>query len=132
VIEVSIPDPNNQTISINFFKPLKRDQDFKGLVSVENTSNLKYTTMGNVLKVFFDNSPTILPKPAEKVAAAYADSTSVAVDSAAAYDYEEDITNKNQPEITTVFDAFLAKLIEVFEGIQSLYNNRLGKKLCRK
>jgi hypothetical protein len=40
--------------------------------------------MGQCFKsVFFDNSPTTSPKPAEKVAAAYADSTSVAVDSAA-------------------------------------------------
>lgn len=47
-------DENNQSIFINFSDPLKKEQDFNGLIAVQNTKNLKFSTQGNILKVFFD------------------------------------------------------------------------------
>ena len=54
IINVEVPDSNNQTLLINFSDVLQKGQDFKGLVSVETAKNIKYATQGNVLKVFFD------------------------------------------------------------------------------
>ncbi|HMK06047.1 MAG TPA: hypothetical protein VK476_00870, partial [Flavobacterium sp.] len=54
VIDVEVPDNTNQTLLINFSDPLQKAQNFAGLVAVEGAENLKYTTQGNVLKVFFD------------------------------------------------------------------------------
>lgn len=45
---------DSQALLINFSDPLKKDQNFDGLVAVENTNNLKYAVDGNLLKVFFD------------------------------------------------------------------------------
>lgn len=45
---------DTQALLINFSDPLKKDQNFDGLVAVENTNNLKYAVDGNLLKVFFD------------------------------------------------------------------------------
>jgi len=53
IVNVEVPDANNQTLLINFSDPLQKNQDFKGLVAVEKADNLKYATQGNVLKVFF-------------------------------------------------------------------------------
>jgi alpha-2-macroglobulin len=53
IIDVEVPE-GNQSVYINFSDPLKTDQDFNGLVSVESAKNLRYATQGNVLKVFFD------------------------------------------------------------------------------
>ncbi len=53
VINVEVPDSSNQALLINFTDPLKKGQDFSGLVSVETAQNLKYATQGNVLKVYF-------------------------------------------------------------------------------
>jgi uncharacterized protein YfaS (alpha-2-macroglobulin family) len=65
VLKIEVGDNNNQTLLINFSDPLNKDQDFKGLVAVENTANMRFATEGNVLKVFFDNVATA--KPAEYV-----------------------------------------------------------------
>ncbi len=53
IIDVEAPE-GNQSVYINFSDPLKTDQDFAGLVSVESAKDLRYATQGNVLKVFFD------------------------------------------------------------------------------
>jgi hypothetical protein len=134
VLNIAIPDANNQTVTINFSEPLKRDQDFKGLVSVENTTNLKYATMGNVLKVFFDNTNNTISKVSNKIATV-SENTTVLTDSVASYydiSAEENYNNQNTI-LNAVADAFSGtKLIEVFEGIQSLYNNRLEKNYAEK
>jgi hypothetical protein len=44
-------------MTINFSEPLCKNQDFSGLVSIENARNLKFSTDGNLLKVF--NNQTI-------------------------------------------------------------------------
>ena len=54
IINVDVPEGNNQCLNINFSDVLQRGQDFKGLVAVETAKNIKYATQGNVLKVFFD------------------------------------------------------------------------------
>jgi uncharacterized protein YfaS (alpha-2-macroglobulin family) len=53
IIDVEVPE-GNQSVYINFSDPLKTDQDFSGLVSIESAKDLRYATQGNVLKVFFD------------------------------------------------------------------------------
>lgn len=55
VMKVEIPEGNVQALYINFSDPLQKDQDFSGLVSIENTNNLKFVVQGNLLKVFFNN-----------------------------------------------------------------------------
>ena len=57
---------DNQSLSINFSEPLEKGQDFKGLVAIQNTSNLKFSTQGNVLKVYFNNEK-VIEKPVEVV-----------------------------------------------------------------
>lgn len=64
---ITIPGKNNFTIvttqvfqspeqylSINFSDPLKKQQNFAGLVSIQNSKNPKYVVDGNVLKVYPD------------------------------------------------------------------------------
>ncbi|AFL80594.1 large extracellular alpha-helical protein [Aequorivita sublithincola DSM 14238] len=64
----AIPGQNNFTIvsisstlapaallSINFSDPLLENQDFAGLVTIENTSKLRYEVNGNVLNVYPSN-----------------------------------------------------------------------------
>ncbi|MTG96875.1 hypothetical protein GJV76_01730 [Myroides sp. BIT-d1] len=48
--------PNDdQSVWINFSKPLRKNQSFEGLISLsDNNSKLTYTTDGNVLKVYVD------------------------------------------------------------------------------
>jgi uncharacterized protein YfaS (alpha-2-macroglobulin family) len=53
VISVEPAKDDNQTLLVNFSDPLRKDQDFSGLVSVENSTGLTYATEGNLLKVFF-------------------------------------------------------------------------------
>ncbi len=57
VIRVEVPAAGAQELSINFSDPVKPDQDFNGLISIENRDNLKFAVNGNVLKVFFSNLP---------------------------------------------------------------------------
>ena len=54
IIGVDVPDNSNQTLLINFSDPLRKGQQFDGLIAMESAANLKFATQGNVLKVFFD------------------------------------------------------------------------------
>lgn len=114
VLKIDIGDANNQSILINFSDPLKKDQDFKGLVAIENTNNLKFSTMGNVLKVFFNNEPeksNVDKSSSKNTVEVVADS--VAVDTAVAYveNYEEESEEKS-------FSG--SRLVEVFQGIENI------------
>lgn len=142
VLDVKIGDQNNQSILINFSDPLKKDQDFKGLIAIENTDNLKFVTMGNVLKVFFDNYhateniPKIEPaqEPVDTTAIAI-DTAAVAVDSVTAVEAAEQ-TVKDYVEATTT-ETNLAtfsgvKLIEVFQGIESNDGYKMKKNYSEK
>ncbi len=54
IIGVRVADAANQSLHINFSDPLKKDQDFSGLVALETANNLRFGVDGNVLKVFSD------------------------------------------------------------------------------
>jgi len=54
IVDVKIGDENNQSVHINFSDPVKKDQNFNGLVALETANNLRYAVDGNVLKVFSD------------------------------------------------------------------------------
>ncbi|MGC4041268.1 MAG: MG2 domain-containing protein [Flavobacterium sp.] len=123
VLTIEVGDANNQSVLINFSDPLKKDQDFKGLVSIENTKNLKFSTMGNVLKVFYDKEPNNSSvdngTSNQAVAVQATDSTTVVVDTAAAVydDQEEEVVNV----VKAVQEGFSgSKLVEVFQGIENI------------
>ncbi len=52
VLSVSVANVDNQYVEINFSDPLKKNQNFNGLVTVAGANKLKYTINGNVLKVY--------------------------------------------------------------------------------
>ena len=55
IVDVSVIQSPEQYLSINFSDPLKKQQNFDGLVSIQNTKNPKYIVNGNVLNVYPDN-----------------------------------------------------------------------------
>jgi uncharacterized protein YfaS (alpha-2-macroglobulin family) len=54
VLSMTVADGDNQELLINFSDPLRKDQDFSGLIAVESVNTLRYAVDGNLLKVFFD------------------------------------------------------------------------------
>lgn len=137
IVKVDIPEGSNQSLLINFSEPLEKGQDFKGLVSIQNTNNLKFSTQGNVLKVYFSNEAAAkkeVPTPVAVQEPAYVtvDSASVAVDSAAvAVDTVSEVVEvvpDEQPE--TVITGEL--LLEVFEGIESQYGKKMDSNYTEK
>ncbi|PCJ95354.1 MAG: hypothetical protein COA50_09100 [Flavobacteriaceae bacterium] len=52
VLEATVQKTENQLILVNFSDPLKKGQDFKGLVILEGDNNPKYAVDGNTLKVY--------------------------------------------------------------------------------
>ena len=52
IIETEVFQSPEQYLSINFSDPLKKQQNFKGLVRLEKSKNPKYVVDGNVLKVY--------------------------------------------------------------------------------
>ena len=54
IIETQVIQSPEQYLSINFSDPLKKQQNFAGLVTIENVKNPKYIVDGNVLKVYPD------------------------------------------------------------------------------
>ncbi|WP_395076941.1 alpha-2-macroglobulin [Flavobacterium sp.] len=133
VVDVSIPEGDNQTLLINFSDALQKGQDFKGLVNIQNAKNLKFATEGNVLKVFFnndaitDNTPAPIVEAVPEVVQTSLDSSAVevvAVDSAAtdavasateAVAYAEPVEEVTTPEQIMSGNV----LVEVFQGIES-------------
>jgi alpha-2-macroglobulin len=121
VLKIDIGDANNQSLLINFSDPLKKEQDFKGLVAIEHTKNLKFTTMGNVLKVFFNNETektstnTFVERSAHTV-----DSTSV---DTAEWDEEQSTAEKS---------FYGSRLVEIFQGIESTEGYKMKKNYSEK
>ena len=56
IISTQIQEDNAQVLLINFSDPIKKGQNLDGLIQIESASNLKFTTAGNLLKVFFTES----------------------------------------------------------------------------
>ncbi|MHA7055703.1 alpha-2-macroglobulin family protein [Aquimarina sp. M1] len=52
VISVSVSNFQDQYVEINFSDPLKKNQNFDGLVVIAGTKDLKYTVKGQNLKVY--------------------------------------------------------------------------------
>lgn len=124
VVNVTVPDGDNQTLLINFSDALQKGQDFKGLVSIQNTKNLKFTTQGNVLKVFFNNEAE--PTPVQPVAVQEVQVEAVAVDSAAvATDSTAVAVVAEEEYVEEVEETIPEKvmsgqvLVEIFQGIES-------------
>ncbi|KIX21749.1 membrane protein [Flavobacterium sp. 316] len=53
IISAEVQEDNNQVLLLNFSDPLKKGQNFDGLIDVESASNLKFSTAGNLLKIIF-------------------------------------------------------------------------------
>jgi alpha-2-macroglobulin len=145
VVNVEVPDGENQTLLINFSDALQKGQDFKGLISIQNAKNLKFATQGNVLKVFFnDEKPQASEKAVikqEVVEAVEVLDTTTAVeaaaeavasisDSTAVSQVEEpvaDAVEYVEPVQETTPEQVLSGnvLVEVFEGIESEYGYKM-------
>ena len=52
VLNIDVDNGDNQVVKINFSDPLMREQNFKGLVKIQDVDQLKYSTEGNVLLVY--------------------------------------------------------------------------------
>ncbi|MFH6947130.1 alpha-2-macroglobulin [Flavobacterium sp. FlaQc-51] len=140
IVKVDVPEGSNQSVLINFSEPLEKGQDFKGLVSIQNTNNLKFSTQGNVLKVYFTNEAAAkkeVSAPVEVVVEETASitpySTTVVVDSAAvAVDTisEEVVEVVPDEEPEPVITGEL--LLEVFEGIESQYGKKMDSNYTEK
>jgi len=55
IIDTEVTKNPEQFLSINFSDPLKKQQNFEGLVSIQNVKNPRYIVDGNVLRVYPDN-----------------------------------------------------------------------------
>ncbi len=138
IIKVDVPEGSNQSVLINFSEPLEKGQDFKGLVSIQNTNNLKFSTQGNLLKVYFSNekaaqkaaiAPVVVQEPASVTvdsAAVAVDSAAVAVDSASSDAVEVVPDEEPEPVITGEL------LLEVFQGIESQYGKKMDSNYTEK
>jgi uncharacterized protein YfaS (alpha-2-macroglobulin family) len=137
IVKVEIPDGSNQSLTINFSEPLEKGQDFAGLVSIQNTNNLKFSTQGNLLKVYFSNEKAIVPKEVpvpiavEDSVVSIIDSSTVIVDTAVAVvesPVEVVQEEETEPEQIVVGDL----LLEVFQGIESQYGKKMDSNYTEK
>src|SRR5690606_15369091 len=55
IVNVNVVQIPEQYLSINFSDPLKKQQNFDGLVTLQNVKNPKYIVDGNVLRVYPDS-----------------------------------------------------------------------------
>lgn len=55
IVNVEVIQSPEQHLSINFSDPLKKQQNFDGLVTLQSVKNPKYVVDGNVLKVYPDS-----------------------------------------------------------------------------
>ncbi|MCF7559460.1 MG2 domain-containing protein [Sabulilitoribacter multivorans] len=55
IVDVDVIQSPEQHLSINFSDPLKKQQNFDGLVTIQNIKNPKYIVDSNVLKVYPDS-----------------------------------------------------------------------------
>ena len=140
VMNVEVPEGNIQSLFINFSEPLEKNQNFAGLINIQNTSNLKFSTQGNLLKVYFNNEPeSSVATPATidaantttAVAAAVqaVDSTTVAVDTVAVATVAttEVVAVSVAETVATEAEKVLSGelLLEVFQGIESIYGQKM-------
>lgn len=137
IVKVEIPDGSNQSLAINFSEPLEKGQDFKGLVSIQNTHNLKFSTQGNLLKVYFSNEKAIVPKEVpvpiavEDSVVSIVDSSTVIVDTAVAVvESPVEVVQEEEAEPEQIIVGDL--LVEVFQGIESQYGKKMDANYTEK
>src|SRR5690606_11422512 len=127
------PEGNNQSVSINFSEPLEKSQDFGGLIAIENANNLKFSTEGNILKVYFNNqqpTPEIVheveevPVQAAETAIVVVDSSDVVVDTVAVVVAEPEV-DEGVVEAEPIQTMSGELLLEIFEGIESQYGKKM-------
>lgn len=53
VLTVQAAEGDNQTLLVNFSDPVRKDQDFNGLLAVESVKGITFSTEGNLLKAYF-------------------------------------------------------------------------------
>ncbi len=58
VTNIEIINDDQQYIAINFSDPVKKSQNFRGLVTIENVQNPRFSVDGNVLKVYTNRQLT--------------------------------------------------------------------------
>ncbi len=149
IMNVEVPEGNIQSLLINFSEPLEKNQNFAGLVNIQNTKDLRFSTQGNLLKVYFNNEPapteatpttidttsttTTTDIDEVETATEVVDSAAVAVDSTSAVAATKaveaavdttatvEIVEPTEPE--KVLSGEL--LLEVFEGIESIYGQKM-------
>jgi alpha-2-macroglobulin len=134
IVNIEVPEGSNQTLLINFSDALQKGQDFKGLVSIQNTKNLKFATQGNILKVFFNNEVEKAPVQTVVVqevvqAEGAVDSAAIAVDSMSVQNVTVAVAQATAvnaveyiaPAPETTPEQVLSGdiLVEVFQGIES-------------
>ena len=137
IVKVEVPDGGNQSVLINFSEPLEKGQDFAGLVSIQNTNNLKFSTQGNVLKVYFSNEKAIVPKEVpvpiavEDSVVSIVDSSTVIVDTAVAVvESPVEVVQEEAAEPEQILAGNL--VIEVFQGIESQYGKKMDSNYTEK
>ncbi|WP_340199487.1 alpha-2-macroglobulin family protein [Ascidiimonas sp. W6] len=52
VVDVSVFDGDTQYVEINFSDPLKKKQNFDGLITLQGVNNLKFSVENNILKAY--------------------------------------------------------------------------------
>ena len=52
ILNIDVIQTPEQYLKINFSDPLKKQQNFNGLVTIKNAKNLKFVVDGNILKVY--------------------------------------------------------------------------------
>ena len=140
VMKVDVPEGNNQTMTINFSEPLRKDQDFSGLVSIENARNLKFSTDGNLLKVFFNNITSSSPqREVEKVVIEEVDQAVTASDSVAVTENDSvavaavtPVAEYIAPDVVEQQVLTGELLVEVFQGIESSYGQKMKESYTTK
>ncbi|MEM0578430.1 alpha-2-macroglobulin family protein [Flavobacterium polysaccharolyticum] len=139
VVKTEIQEGDDQSLCINFSEPLEKEQDFKGLVAIQNTNNLKFSTQGNVLKIYFDKEK-VIEKPVEVVTEPVSegivtDSTVVVSDTTVVEESQE-IVEVVEVVATEAVDASQTLtgelLLEVFQGIESEYGKKLNENYTEK
>ncbi|MDO4728099.1 MAG: MG2 domain-containing protein [Bacteroidota bacterium] len=56
VLKIKQDDSENQTITINFSAPIRKNQNLNGLVQIDNSNNFQLSSEGNLLKIFLKES----------------------------------------------------------------------------
>lgn len=129
VIKTEISEENNQSLTINFSEPLEKGQDFKGLVAIQNTNNLKFSTQGNVLKVYFNNEKAV-EKPVEAIPVTVVSDSTVVVSDSASVEEPEEVA---EPEPVVDSQKLMGELVlEVFQGIESEYGKKFNENYSEK